>query len=97
MKSIVAPALLVSLLLAGASCETQRESPPVAVETKVAVPVPCDIPEPQCVAPAYDAARKEQPGDVKVRLLRAESITQADCLRRFKEALAACREPPLKR
>jgi len=55
------------------------------------VPVPCAVPEPQCSAPAYNAAKKEQPADQKAKLLRAEAIGQEDCLRRYREALAACR------
>jgi len=73
-----------------AGCQT-RPDPPSPVEVKVAVPVPCAVPEPQCPAPAYDAAKKEQPADQKAKLLRAEAISQEDCLRRYREALAACR------
>ncbi len=53
-------ALLALSCLALAGCQT-RPDPPSAVEVKVAVPVPCAVPEPQCSAPAYNAAKKEQP------------------------------------
>lgn len=89
MKSIAA--LLTSWLLMGASC--QEPSPPSAVEVKVAVPVPCQVPEPECSMPAFNGAKKEQEGDVKLRLLRAETVQAADCLRRYRKALAACRAP----
>ena len=80
----------VCAALSGASCET-RQDPPNAVETTRAVPVPCRVAEPQCQAPAYDGATLEMPGDRKVKLFRAETASQADCLRRYREALAACR------
>ena len=83
-------ALLALSCLALAGCQT-RPDPPSAVEVKVAVPVPCAVPEPQCSAPAYNAAKKAQPADQKAKLLRAEAIGQEDCLRRYREALAACR------
>jgi hypothetical protein len=83
-------ALLAVSCFALAGCQT-RPDPPSAVEVKVAVPVPCAVPEPQCSTPAYDAAKKEQPADQKAKLLRAEAISQEDCLRRYREALAACR------
>ena len=86
----VALLLASSFLLAGASCEN-RPDPPSAVEIKVAVPVPCRVPIPVCFAPAYDSATKEMEGDRKVKLLRAETASQADCLRVFKLALEACR------
>jgi len=76
--------------LALAGCQTRPDSPS-AVEIKVAVPVPCAVPEPQCSAPAYNAAKKDQAADQKAKLLRAEAIGQEDCLRRYREALAACR------
>lgn len=90
MKSTTA--LLASLLLMGASC--QPSAPPSAVEVRVPVPVPCNVAEPQCQAPAYDNATKDQPGDTKVKLLRAESATQTDCLRLYRSALTACRQAP---
>lgn len=82
-------------LLAGATCQ-ERPDPPAAVEVKVAIPVPCRVAEPQCAAPAYDAATKGQDGDLRIRLLRAETAEQADCLRRYRDALASCRQevPP---
>jgi hypothetical protein len=92
MKSLAALLVLVSL----AGCATEPVAPPVPVEVKVAVPVPCDVPEPQCVAPAYDTAIPDMPGDTKVRLLRAEAVTQSDCLRQYRRALAACRQGPQK-
>jgi hypothetical protein len=49
------------------------------------------VPEPQCRAPAYNAAKKDWPADKKARLLRAEIIDHEDCLRRYREALSACR------
>lgn len=92
MKLITALLVLVSFSLAGASCE-KRPDPPSAVEVKVVVPVPCRVPEPQCQAPAYDGATKAQEGDMLLRLLRAETAGQADCVRRYRLALAACRAP----
>lgn len=90
MKSTAA--LLISCwLLMGATC--QEASPPSAVEVRVAVPVPCRVPEPECSTPAFNSARKEQEGDVKLKLLRAETVQAADCLRRYREALASCRAP----
>ena len=89
MKRLLAP-IAAALLLSGASCE-QRPDPPSAVEVRVPVPIACRVPEPQCEVPAYDSAQKAQPGDTKVQLLRAESAAQADCLRQFRLALAACR------
>jgi hypothetical protein len=85
--------LAVSWTLMGMSCE-QRPEPPSAVEVRVAVPTPCQVDEPQCARPAYNAARKTQPGDKKAQLLRAEVIGYEDCLRLYREALAACRKPP---
>lgn len=76
--------------LAGASCE-QRPDPPAAVEVKVIVTQPCQVPEPQCRPPAYDGAVEAMPGDQKVRLLRSEAVTQEDCVRLYQEALASCR------
>lgn len=90
MRSIAA-ILASSLLLAGASCEQPRQAPPVPVEVKVVVPVPCQEEVPQCRSPAYDTAKKEQAGDAKVKLLRAEAITQAACLEAFRRALERCR------
>lgn len=92
MRSIAALLAASSLALMGASCE-ERPTPPVAVEIRVPVPIPCQVPDPQCESPAYDQARKEQPGDVKVRLLRAETATQQDCLRQYRAAMMACRAP----
>ena len=83
-------ALLALSCLALAGCQTRPDSPS-AVEVKVAMPVPCAVPEPQCSAPAYNAAKKDQAADQKAKLLRAEAIGQEDCLRRYREALAACR------
>lgn len=91
MKKSTAVILLSSALLAGASCEN-RPDPPSAVEVRVPVPVPCRVPEPSCQAPAYDQATKAMEGDQKVKLLRAETASQADCVRLYREALAACRE-----
>ena len=85
--------LAACISLSGASCEN-RPDPPSAVETKVAVPVPCRVAEPECLAPAYDAATPEMAGDRKAKLLRAETAGQADCLRRYREALAVCRQLP---
>jgi len=82
--------LAVSWLLMGMSCE-QRQDPPSAVEVRTAVRVPCSVPEPACRAPAYDAAMKDMPGDRKAKLMRAETIGQRDCIRLYREALAACR------
>jgi len=94
MRSNVAtPLALSAWLLMGAMCEN-RPDPPSAVEVRVAVPVPCRVPEPQCHTPAYNAATKELAADRKARLLRAEVIGYEDCLRRYREALAACRAEP---
>lgn len=90
MKSTAALLVALSWALLGASCQ-ERPAPPSAVEVKVAVAVPCEVAEPQCRAPAYDAARKEMAGDAKVKLLRAEAALQEDCLRRYRDALAVCR------
>lgn len=87
-RSIV---VAVSLLLMGASCEP-RPSPPVPVDAPREIPVPCKIPEPTCDAPAYDVAKKEQDGDIKVRLLRAETAAYEDCLRKYRIALQACQQ-----
>ena len=76
-------------LLAG--CATEPPLPPVPVEIQVPVAVPCEIPVPACEAPAYDAATKDQAMDLRVKLLRVEAIEQADCLKRTREALEACR------
>lgn len=81
-----------SLLLAGASCS--EPSPPSAVEVRVPVPVPCSIPEPQCPAPLYDSAKREQAGDVKLNMLRAETVQREECLRQYRVALEACRKLP---
>jgi len=84
--------ILLSSLLA--SCGgTQYEKPPVAVEVKVAVPVACQEEVPQCQAPAYDAASPEMAIDQKVQLMRVEMKQQADCVRRYDEALERCRAP----
>lgn len=92
-KLIAVPLLAVSSvwLLSGAACQERPTTPPVPVEVKVAVPTPCTVPEPHCQSPAYDSARRDQPGDVLVRLLRAETAQQAECLREYRRALAACR------
>ena len=82
--------LALCFLLAGASCET-RPDPPSAVEVRVAVPVPCRVPLPECAAPAFDSATKDAPGDASLRLLRAEVASQADCIRRLLDALEVCR------
>lgn len=82
--------LASSWILMGASCQKQPD-PPLAIEVKVPVPVPCSVPEPVCQPPAYDSATKDMPGDQKAKLLRAESIGQADCLRQYREALKTCR------
>ena len=92
MKSTTALLALVSSTWLLASCGTTRPDPPSAVEVKVAVPVPCRIPEPQCATPAYDAARRDQDGDLRLRLLRAETAAYADCVRLYRLALSACRE-----
>lgn len=81
------------LALSLTACETAPAKPPVAVQVKVAVPVPCKEPEPACQVPAYDAAKKEQPMDDRVKLFRAEAIEQADCLRLYRAALERCRAP----
>lgn len=89
-KSIFAP-LVASAVLGGcAACP--KVPPPVPVEIRVAVPTPCTVPEPACQRPAFDSAQRGQPGDVKVRLLRVEAAQQAECLVRYRAALAACRE-----
>lgn len=85
-----------SLLLMGAACPQRGEAPPSAVEVPTAVEVPCRIPEPQCSVPMFNSAKKEQTGDVKLGLLRAEGVLREDCLRRYREALAACRVLPAK-
>lgn len=54
--------------------------------------MPCRVAEPQCDAPAYDAATKNEAGDTKIRLLRAETAAQKDCLQRYREALTSCRQ-----
>ena len=92
-KLTIATLLLGSWVLMGMSCE-QRPDPPSAVVVRVGVPTPCQVPEPQCARPAYNAAKREQPADRKAQLLRAEVIGYEDCLRRYREALAACRTPP---
>ena len=85
----MAVTLAISVTLTG--CATKRPDPPVAVPVNIAVPVPCTVPEPQCASPAYDSAKKDMPADQKAKLLRAEAIGQEDCLRRYREALSACR------
>jgi hypothetical protein len=82
--------LAFSWLLMGMSCE-QRPAPPVPVPVNRVVQVPCTVPEPTCKSPAYDSATKDMPGDRKAKLLRAETIGQHDCVRLYREALAACR------
>lgn len=84
--------LAISWALMGATCQ-ERVDPPVGIVTKVAVPVPCRVAEPVCRAPAYNAARKEQPGDTKAKQLRAEVVGYEDCVRLYQEALAVCRKP----
>lgn len=91
MRNRLLAGLSAALLLSGASCE-QRPDPPSAVEVRVPVPIACRVAEPQCEVPAYDGATKAQPGDVKLQLFRAEGASQADCLRQYRRALAACRE-----
>lgn len=85
MKSIAA-LLALSSLVACAS------APGTTTETRVAVPVPCRIPDPVCKAPVYDAASKSQPMDTRVRMLRAEIANYEDCVRLYQEALTACRQ-----
>ena len=92
MKKSTAVLVGSSLLLMGATCSAP-ESPPNVVEVDRAVEVPCRIPEPECSAPLFDRAQKEQPGDVKLGLLRAEGRLREDCLRRYREVLKACRTP----
>lgn len=91
-RSTIAILILNCWTLMGAMCEN-RPDPPSAVEVPTAVAVPCPVPEPQCRVPAYNAARKDLPADQKVKLLRAEVIGYEDCLRRYREALTACRTP----
>ena len=86
-KSICAP--LAASVLLGACAACPEAPPPVPIEVRVAVPTPCLVPEPACPPPAYDSARREQPGDVRVRLLRAEVAQQAECLVQYRAALAA--------
>ena len=81
--------ILGIFLLAG--CATPEVRPPVPVEIQVPVAVPCQIEVPACPAPAYDAATKDQPMDMRVKLLRVEAIEQAECLARTRAALEACR------
>ena len=83
--------LALSWLLMGMSCQDRRPDPPSAVEVRTAVRVPCAVPEPACRAPAYDSATKDMPGDRKAKLMRSETIGQRDCVRLYREALAACR------
>lgn len=90
-RSTTAILILSCWALLGLSCQEKRPDPPSAVEVLTAVPVPCQVPEPQCRAPAYNAAKKDWPADKKARLLRAEIIDHEDCLRRYREALSACR------
>jgi len=81
--------VLLAILLAG--CASTPPAPPVPIETKVLVEIPCQIEVPACQAPAYDQATKDQPMDLRVKLLRVEAIEQADCLARTRAALEACR------
>jgi len=81
--------VILAALLAG--CAGPEPKPPVPVEIQVPVAVPCEIEVPACQAPAYDAATKDQPMDLRVRLLRVEAIEQAECLKRTRAALEACR------
>lgn len=89
MRSTAA-VLGISLLLMGSSCE-KRPDPPTATQIKVPVPVPCQVAEPVCQPKAYDKATKDQPGDQKIKALRAETISQDDCVRQYREALKTCR------
>ena len=82
--------LIFAPLLMGAMCENRPDTP-VPIEVRVAVATPCLVPEPECHTPIYNTAKKEMPADVKVKLLRAETKGQADCLRLYREALSACR------
>lgn len=93
MKS-TAVTLCSALLLAGASCERRPDPPPVPVVVDRAVPVPCRIEAPVCPSPAYDSAKKGQPMDVRVALLRVEAAQREACLAKFREALEACRAAP---
>jgi hypothetical protein len=79
-----------SFVLMGAMCQ-ERPAPPTSVETKVPVPVPCRVAEPVCASPAYDSARKDMAMDVREQLMRAEIAQYEDCVRLYREALAACR------
>lgn len=81
--------VLLAALLAG--CGGLEVRPPVPVEVQVPVAVPCEIPVPECPTPAYDNAGKDQPMDLRVKLLRVEAIEQAECLKRTRAALEACR------
>lgn len=91
-------ALLCALALSACATTTcPPEKPPTPVAVHDAVPVPCEEPDPTCSAPAYDAAKKDDPADVKVKLLRAESIAREDCVRLYREALGRCRTPPSKK
>jgi len=88
-------ALLLCLLVS--ACATPPETPPpvpVIVRVPVPVMVYCETPDPECREPAFNAATKEQPGDAQVKLLRSETVEQADCLRRTRLALAGCRKLP---
>lgn len=82
--------IILGIILA-AGCTTTPPLPPVPVEIQVPVAVPCQIEVPACQAPAYDAATKDQPMDLRVKLLRVEAIEQAECLARTRAALEACR------
>jgi hypothetical protein len=81
--------VLLTMLLAG--CAAPEPRPPVPVEIQVPVAVPCQIEVPSCQAPAYDEATKDQAMDLRLKLLRAEAIEQAECLARTRGALEACR------
>ncbi len=82
-------ALACFLLLAG--CGGLEVRPPVPVEIQVPVALPCEISVPECEAPAYDRATKDQPMDLRVKFLRVEAIEREDCLKRTRAALEACR------
>lgn len=88
---LITALLASSFLLMGATCQ-ERPDPPSAVEVKVAVPVPCQVQEPSCAAPAYDSAKKDQDGDFRIRVLRAETSAYWLCVKLYREALAACRQ-----
>lgn len=89
MKSIAA---ILALSLAACGGTSRAPAPPVPVSVDRVVPVPCQVEVPVCQPPAFDAARKEMRADRKVRLMRAEVASQADCVRLNREAVEACRK-----